>query len=88
MSAFTVTFVTKRDCPLCARAEPIVMRWTSRLGAPLERVYIEDEPEMKQLFSERVPVVLGPDGSVVAEGSISSARLALALGRAKLAGSL
>ena len=84
MSPFQVTFVTKSDCHLCEKAEPMVMRWASLLSATVKRVSIEEDPAAEELYFARIPVVLGPDGSVLAEGVISSGSLGRAMFKARL----
>lgn len=86
MSAFAVKFVTRSDCHLCAEAEPLIMRWAARLSASVDRISIEDDPALEDLYFARIPVVLGPDGSVLAEGAISSRSLGLAMLKARLLG--
>lgn len=84
MSRFGVTLVTKRNCSLCARAEPLVEAWARRTRAHVVRVLIEEDEALAARFSTRVPVVLDGTGQVLDEGRISSWRLGPAMIRAKL----
>jgi hypothetical protein len=71
LSAFVVTFLTREGCHLCLQAQPIVAQAVGRLGGELIEVDIDSEATLARRFASRVPVVLGPDGSVAAEGRIT-----------------
>lgn len=70
MRAFSLTFVTRSGCHLCDEAEPVVRAVATRLGAGLEVVDMDSDDALIRHYYLRVPVVLGPDGEVLAEGVI------------------
>jgi thiol-disulfide isomerase/thioredoxin len=81
LSENIVTFLTRANCGLCSDAEPTVIRLVARAGAELRKVDVDSEPELRAEFGERVPVVVGPDGSVLAEGRVSGRELKKSLRR-------
>jgi hypothetical protein len=83
LSTFFVTFVTRERCTLCAAAEPSVYEWAERLSATVERVLVDDDPELVRRYGDRVPVVLGPDGHVLVEGRFSPESLGAAMTKAR-----
>ena len=84
LNGFVVIFVTRRNCPLCAKAEPLVSTWVRRLGGRVRTVSIEGNPSLAQEFGTRTPVVIAPTGDVVAEGNIGRAALIVGLAKARL----
>lgn len=75
MSDFSLVFLTRSGCHLCAVAEPVVRRVASEFGAAVEVVDIDDDPDLQARYTTRVPVVLGPSGRVLAEGVVDERRL-------------
>lgn len=53
----TLRFYSKRDCPLCDKALPLVRRLAGRHGLRLERVDIESDPVLRVRHGQRIPVV-------------------------------
>lgn len=83
MSPFSITFVTRAGCHLCEEAEPIVGTVAGSLGVDLEVVDMDSDDQLVRLYSLRIPVVLGPDGTVLAEGNIDRRALRKALKSAR-----
>ena len=77
-----MTFVTRSGCHLCEQAEPVVQAVARRYGVRLEVVDMDSDDEMVRLYGLRVPVVLGPDGAVLAEGIIEGRELRRAVATA------
>jgi 4a-hydroxytetrahydrobiopterin dehydratase len=50
-----VTFYTRRDCPLCDKAKAAIR--ASGAGVELIEVDIDEDPELKQKFTDDVPVI-------------------------------
>lgn len=71
-------FITRTGCTLCDEAEPEVRRLAGMVGMEMIVRDVDSEPGLAE-FGERVPVVLSPTGQVLAEGRISSLRLAATL---------
>lgn len=71
---FAFRFLTRDGCHLCDAAHPLVMAEATRLGIPLLEVDVEDDDELLANYGLRIPVVLGPDGQVIAEGAIEDRR--------------
>lgn len=70
MSKFAVQFVTRDQCPLCDDARPLVEKAVNRFGGAVEEKDVDGSAELKAAYDARVPVVLAPDGEVIAEGRI------------------
>lgn len=86
MSDFSLRFLTRPGCHLCEDAEPVVRRVASLSGAPVVPVDVDGDAELAVDWGLRIPVVLDPRGSVLAEGRIAfwpllRAVLAARLGR-------
>lgn len=77
--SFPLVFVTRAGCHLCAEVEPVVRRVTARSRAALEVVEIGSDDELLRLYSWRIPVVMTPDGVVLAEGRIDGRSLRRAI---------
>jgi glutaredoxin len=76
-----VVLYTKMDCGLCEDAEAMLRRARRRIGFDLERVYIDNDKELGQLYGDRVPVVT-VDGKEVASAPVDEASLMAALSQA------
>ncbi|HSK07102.1 MAG TPA: glutaredoxin family protein [Acidimicrobiia bacterium] len=63
-------FLIRPGCHLCDLARPSVTREVERRHLPLLEVDIGTEGDLLEEFGERVPVLLAPDGVVIAEGRI------------------
>lgn len=85
MRDFFITFVTRPGCHLCDDAAAIVERTGRRLRVGVSTVNLDDNDDLIRLYSLRIPVVLGPDGSLLAEGIIDERELRRAIRRSKKA---
>jgi glutaredoxin len=54
----TVTLMTRRDCPACARAEADIRRICGELGVPWTTEDVDADPEARAEYGDRVPVIL------------------------------
>ena len=75
MSRSTFKFLTRTSCPLCDEARPIVSTLITRIGGAVEEVDVDANEGYLGEFGLRIPVVLTPEGSVVAEGRIEKGAL-------------
>ena len=75
MSRSTVKFLTRSSCHLCDEARPIVSRLVTRMGGAIDEVDIDANEVYLGDFGLRIPVVLTPEGDVVAEGRIEKRAL-------------
>jgi glutaredoxin len=69
-----VTLYTKAECGLCAEAEEALLRVQKLIQFEAEFVYIEDDDELYERYSQRVPVVV-VDGREVASAPVDEAGL-------------
>lgn len=72
-------FLTRPNCHLCDQARPLVQREVKRRHLRFREVDIEIESGLLKAYGERIPVLLGPDDTVIAEGRIESGPLRRAL---------
>ena len=76
-----VTLYTRAECGLCAEAEEALLRVRKLIQFEAELVYIEDDDELYERYSQRVPVVV-VDGKEVASAPVDEARLQAVLSSA------
>lgn len=74
LKLFVVKFLTRPGCLLCEEALPLVRGEVRRAGYELQVVDIESDDDLLAEYGLRIPVLLGPDGAVVAEGPIGDRR--------------
>ena len=74
MSGFVVKFLTRVGCHLCDDARPLVESAAESEKVSIEEVDIDSFPELKAKYGTRIPVLLSPDGKVIAEGVIDDRR--------------
>ena len=74
MKHFVVRFLTRPGCHLCEDALPLVRREARRAGFEVQVVDIEDDDALLSEYVLRIPVLVGPDGAVIAEGAIADRR--------------
>ncbi|MDH3260938.1 MAG: glutaredoxin family protein [Acidimicrobiia bacterium] len=79
MSDFSLVFLTRSGCHLCEEAEPLVRRLAAEVAARVEARDIDADPVLLNEYTDRIPVVLGPSGRVLAEGIIAERYLRKAL---------
>ena len=78
-SVGVVTFVTRAGCTLCEEALPAVRRVAERAGVALVVADVDADAELKEQWSDHVPVVL-LDGVEHSRWWVDQGRLAKALG--------
>lgn len=74
MSLFFVRFLVREGCHLCDDARPVVRSAARRSGADVIEVDIDGDDALVSLYGLRIPVVLGPEDEVLAEGVIEDVR--------------
>ncbi len=79
-----VEFLTREGCPLCDEGRARVGRIASLLGLQVDDVDVDADPALREAYGGRVPVVLGPDGVVLAEGRLTAGGVTAALLRMRL----
>ena len=52
-----LTLYTRNDCELCREMEDVVNRELPRFEAQLNRITIDDQPELEAKFGQEVPVL-------------------------------
>ena len=60
-----VTFYTKPDCPLCDRAYDLLEIVAIRKKIRIRAVNILTDPEIYELYRDRIPVLSFPDGTII-----------------------
>jgi len=70
LSSFSIRFLTRPGCHLCDDARPIVEWAVKTADVGLEEVDVDGDDPLLSLYGMRIPVVLGPDDEVIAEGVI------------------
>jgi hypothetical protein len=64
----------REGCHLCDDARPVVRSAARRSGADVIEVDIDGDDTLVSLYGLRIPVVLGPEDEVLAEGVIEDVR--------------
>ena len=70
MNIFAIKFLTRRACHLCDVARPLVRSEARRLGIEMIEVDVDGDDRLLALYGLRIPVILGPEDRVLAEGVI------------------
>lgn len=65
----------RRDDEACEVAVGVVLRVASPLGIAVHTVDVDSAPGLPGELAGRVPVVRGPNGAVIDEGTISPERV-------------
>lgn len=78
-----LTFVTRRDCELCDDALVRLEPAADRLGVAVTIVDVADDDDLKTAYGESVPVILDGNGTVLAQGQITSRQAWFAALRAR-----
>lgn len=65
----------RTDCHLCDVADAALRRTARRVALTVRHVDVDTDPELRDRYGARVPVVTTTDGRVVAEGKVSETRL-------------
>lgn len=79
MRGFVFKFLTRPGCHLCDQSRPLVEREIRRRDWSLLEVDIDTDDGLLEDYGMRVPVLLAPDGVVIAEGRIESGSLRRAI---------
>ncbi len=74
MRDFKLIFLTRDGCHLCDAAWPLVESAAAEVGAEIEVIDVDSSSELAASYGTRVPVLLGPDDDVIAEGIIADSR--------------
>jgi hypothetical protein len=64
----------REGCHLCDEARPVVRSAARWSGVGVIEVDIDDDDGLVARYGLRIPVVLGPDDEVLAEGVIADVR--------------
>lgn len=75
MRGFLLEFLSRPGCHLCEEIEPVVRRWTARLGGEVRHLNVDTDPALAGEFGSRIPVVRAPSGRVLTEGDTAPGRL-------------
>ena len=79
MRPLVVTFYTRLGCALCSEAIKIVDSEVKRASMALTVIDVDNTPRLADAYGTRVPVVLGPNQRIIAEGRINKRQLRKAL---------
>jgi len=66
-----IRFLTRDGCHLCDLARPVVARLARRHGLDLIELDVDADEDLQARYGSRVPIVLGPEDQVLAEGDIA-----------------
>jgi len=58
-------FYTKSDCPLCDRVDKLLAIGQRRWRVEIKTVDIRSDPAVYELYRDRIPVVVFPDGALL-----------------------
>ncbi|MDH5372234.1 MAG: glutaredoxin family protein [Acidimicrobiia bacterium] len=83
LRSFSLDFLTRQQCGLCKVAAPVILRVAGIARARLNVLDVDMDEDLFDRYEHRIPVVLGPDGRVLAEGEVSFGRLLWATVRAR-----
>jgi hypothetical protein len=72
---FVYRFLTRPGCHLCDVARPEVLAAVEGSGGSVHEIDIDTDDGLLQEFGLRIPVLIGPDDRVLAEGIIDGRRL-------------
>ena len=78
-SPTTITFVTRKSCSLCDEALQTLRLAAKPPLVEITTIDVDSDRDLLKRFGNRVPVVLSPDGRVLAEGRISKRQARRAL---------
>ena len=70
-----VEFITREQCPLCEEGEKVLRAAAKRWGLTIRLLDIDEDADLLEEFSERVPVIRTAAGRVIDEGRISILRV-------------
>ena len=84
LRSFSIDFLTSPQCGLCGTAESITSRVAGIARARLNVIDVNDDEELFACYEHRIPVVLGPDGTILGEGHIKFGKLLREVGLARI----
>lgn len=70
LRSFSIDFLTRPQCGLCGTAASIISRVAGIARARLNVIDVNDDEELFASYEHRIPVVRGPDGTILGEGHI------------------
>ncbi|GBD83772.1 hypothetical protein BMS3Abin02_00153 [bacterium BMS3Abin02] len=76
-----LTLLGRQACHLCDKAADALAALRDEFHLVVTSVDIDGHDDLVRDFGVRIPVVLGPDGEVLAEGIVTEAKLAMEFGR-------
>lgn len=78
--------LTRQDCPLCDEFLEELAHEFPRLAAGLSSGDVDSRQDWRERYGHRIPVLLGEDGAVWAEGRLDPALIAERLAAGPAAG--
>ncbi len=75
MKHFAFEFLTRPGCHLCDEARPLVLAAVQTAHGMVQEVDIDTDDRLLKEYGMRIPVLLTPDGEVIAEGKIDARSL-------------
>ena len=75
----SITFYTRVGCPLCDKSLHQVEPLAQRYGVEIEVIDIDLDLALLERYDHRVPVIEGPDGSLIDEGIVDRSVLTAAI---------
>jgi hypothetical protein len=84
LEMFLYKFLTRPGCHLCDAARPIVLAGVREVGGEVVEVDIDGDDGLLAEYGARIPVVLAPDGEVIAEGVIERRALRRSVRRSRV----
>lgn len=79
MRGLHLRFLGREECHLCEAAWPLVEATAAAFGATVETVDVDADERLIGLYGLRIPIVLAPDDTVIAEGVIEERTLRKAM---------
>ncbi len=73
------------DSKACEAGMAVVLKAAGAMGIAVLVIDVATDPNLRELFAHRVPVVRAPDGAILAEGKVRAARVTAALVRMTVA---
>ncbi len=72
MNNSSFRFLIRPGCHLCDEARPVVEKEVARVGGTIDEIDIDVDDALTRDYGMRIPVLLGPDEVVLAEGIIEA----------------
>jgi len=74
LSAFSISFLARPGCHLCDEARPLILWAAAKEKVAVVEVDVDRDDELLGVYGLRIPVVLGSNRDVLAEGVIDDRR--------------